>query len=257
MRELLESTCCKETGDPLQAARRGSQAQLRRRFYQRVDVEHSRGEFRVLLDGRPVSTPARRPLVAPTLALAQAVADEWEAQQELIDPGRMPLTRLANTILDGVAEASAAVADDAAKYLASDLVVYRAQAPEELVRRQSEAWDPVLAWARDSLGAHFVPTQGGIVFAPQSAHALAAARAAIPSDPWRLGAFHAVTTLTGSALIALALVNGALSVAHAWSAAHIDEDWNMELWGRDELALERRALRFAEMQAAALVLEAV
>jgi chaperone required for assembly of F1-ATPase len=114
----------------------------------------------------------------------------------------------------------------------------------------------VLAWARDSLGAHFVPTQGGIVFAPQSARALAAARAAIPSDPWRLGAFHAVTTLTGSALIALALVNGALSVAHAWSAAHIDEDWNMELWGRDELALERRALRFAEMQAAALVLEA-
>jgi chaperone required for assembly of F1-ATPase len=195
-------------------------------------------------------------LAAPTAALAQAIAAEWEAQRKLVDPAKMPLTRLANTIIDGVSDAPSVVADDAAKYLASDLVVYRAEAPEGLVVRQAQAWDPVLAWARESLGAAFVPAQGGIVFVPQPAHALAAARAAIPRDPWRLGAFHSITTLTGSALIALAMANGALSVARAWSAAHVDEDWNMEQWGRDELALERRASRFAEMQAAAQVLEA-
>jgi chaperone required for assembly of F1-ATPase len=255
MRELFESTFCNEPVDPAQAARRTLRPALRRRFYQRADVEHSQGEFHVVLDRRAVRTPARRMLATPTTVLARAIAEEWEAQREFIDPGKMPLTRLANTIIDGVADTPAAVAEDAAKYLASDLVIYRADAPEELVVRQSEAWDPVLGWARDSLGARFVPTKGGIVFAPQPAHALAAARAAIPSDPWRLGAFHSVTTLTGSALIALALAHGALSVARAWSAAHVDEDWNMELWGRDELALERRALRFAEMQAAAQVLE--
>jgi chaperone required for assembly of F1-ATPase len=256
MRELFESTFRNEPVDPMQAARRTLRAPSRRRFYQRAGVERSQGEVRIVLDGRPVRTPARRTLAAPTTALAQAIADEWEAQREIIDPGNMPLTRLVNTIIDGVADRPAAVAEDVAKYLASDLVIYRADSPEGLVVRQSEAWDPVLGWARDSLGACFVPTKGGIVFAPQPDHALAAARAAIPSDPWRLGGLHAITTLTGSALIALALAHGALSVARAWSAAHVDEDWNMELWGRDELALERRAVRFGEMQAAAQVLEA-
>jgi chaperone required for assembly of F1-ATPase len=256
MRELLEGTLSTDPVDPTQAAGRALRPSLRRRFYQCADVEHSRGEFRVVLDGRPARTPARRMLAAPRAGLAQALAAEWASQREFIDPGKMPLTRLANTIIDGVADSPSAVAEDAAKYLAYDLVVYRAEAPEGLVARQTQAWDPVLTWAHASLGAGFVPAKGAIVSAPQPAHALDAARAAIPRDPWRLGAFHAVTTLTGSALIALALAHGALSVARAWSAAHVDEDWNMELWGRDELALERRASRFAEMQAAARVLEA-
>ena len=199
-------------------------------------------------------TPARRALAAPARPLAEALAAEWEAQREVIDPANMPLTRLANTIIDGVADAPAAVAAEIEKYLASDLVLYRAEAPDGLVARQAAAWDPVLAWAREALGARFVPGQG-MVFTAQPAEALAAAAAAVPRDPWRLGALHALTTLTGSALIALALARGALSLDAAWTAAHVDEDWNMDFWGRDELALQRRAFRFAEMQAAALVLQ--
>jgi chaperone required for assembly of F1-ATPase len=181
------------------------------------------------------------------------LAAEWEAQRDVVDPAKMPLTRLANSIIDGVTDAAAAVAADAGKYLASDLLCYRAEAPERLVARQAGAWDPVLAWAHAALGARFVLAQG-MVFAAQPETALAAARAALPRDPWRLGAFHAVTTLTGSALLALALLHGRLTTEEAWQAAHVDEDWNMEFWGRDELALERRAARFAEMQAAATVL---
>jgi chaperone required for assembly of F1-ATPase len=253
MRDLFDGIFRDEPLDPTEVARRAMRPQLRRRFYERVEVEGGDGDYRITLDGRPVRTPGRRPLAAPTRALAQALAAEWEAQHDVIDPARMPLTRLANTIIDGVAATRAAVAADVERYLSCDLVFYRAGGPAGLVARQAEAWDPVLAWARETLGARFALAEG-IVFVTQSEQALAAARAAIPSDPWRLGALHSVTTLTGSALIALALARGALSLEEAWSAAHVDEDWNLELWGRDELALERRAARFAEMQAAATVL---
>ena len=168
----------------------------------------------------------------------------------------MPLTRLANTIIDGVADAASAVTAEVERYLGCDLVCYRAGGPAGLVTRQSKAWDPVIAWARETLGARFLLAEG-IVFVRQPAEALAAASAAIPRDPWRLGALNAITTLTGSALIALALAGGALSVDEAWTAAHVDEDWNMDFWGRDELALERRAFRLAEMGAAATVLQSV
>jgi chaperone required for assembly of F1-ATPase len=188
--------------------------------------------------------------------LAQALAAEWNAQRDVIDPAKMPLTRLANSIIDGVVEAPSAVAAEVERYLACDLVFYRAPGPAGLVTRQAKAWDPVLAWVRETLGADFVLAQG-IAFVAQPAQSLAAAGSAIPTDPWRLGAVHAVTTLTGSALLAIALARGGLSVDAAWTAAHVDEDWNMELWGRDQLALEHRAARFAEMQAAATVLEAV
>ena len=132
---------------------------------------------------------------------------------------------------------------------------YRAATPQKLRERQAKEWDPVLAWARDALGADFKLGEG-IVHVAQPEAALKAAAAAIPADPWRLGAVHVVTTLTGSALIALALLRGRLTAEAAWQAAHVDEDWNMEQWGRDELALERRAFRFAELQAAATILKA-
>jgi chaperone required for assembly of F1-ATPase len=229
---------------------------LRRRFYQQAKVEEVDGEFRVVLDGRLVKTPARRTLATPKRALAQALAAEWNAQRDVIDPAKMPLTRLVNTIVDGVVEAPSAVAAEVERYLACDLVFYRAPGPAGLVTRQAKAWDPVLAWVRETLGVDFVLAQG-IAFVAQPAQSLAAAGSAIPTDPWRLGAVHAVTTLTGSALLAIALARGGLSVDAAWAAAHVDEDWNMELWGRDQLALEQRAARFAEMQAAATVLEAI
>jgi chaperone required for assembly of F1-ATPase len=182
------------------------------------------------------------------------LAAEWQQQREVIDPVTMPLTRLANSIIDGVAAAPAAVAADVEKYLASDLVFYRAEAPEGLVARQAKAWDPVLSWAAASLGAHFVPARR-LLHVAQPPRALGAAAAAIPRHPWRLGALHAVTTLTGSALIALALADRALSLEGAWTAAHVDEDWNMQRWGQDELAVEQRQYRLGEMRAAGLVLE--
>jgi chaperone required for assembly of F1-ATPase len=177
----------------------------------------------------------------------------------------MPLTRLANTIIDGVADAPSSVADDVAKFFASDLICYRAERPAGLVARQSAAWDPVIAWARDELGAHFMLGHS-MTYVTQSQAALAAARAALPDfswqkprmpEIWRIGALHSITTLTGSALIALAVLRGRLDVEQAWAAAHVDEDWNMETWGRDSLALERRVFHLCEMQAAARVLDAL
>jgi len=259
MRDIFEDLFRNEPLDPTEAARRAVRPQRRRRFYDRVDVTKGEGGFGLALDGRPVKTPARRALAAPSRALAEALADEWRAQGEYIDPSAMPLTRLANSIIDGVTDAAGPVAAEAERYLSSDLTFYRAASPEGLVARQAAAWDPLIGWARDALGARFVLGEG-VTFVTQPEEALAAARAAIPRDAtdvkqiWRLGALHVITTLTGSALIALAVLNRRLSIEEAWAAAHVDEDWNMELWGRDDLALERRAFRFAEMQAAGKVL---
>jgi chaperone required for assembly of F1-ATPase len=234
------------------AARRGARPALRKRFYDKATAEgHA-----VRLDGKPVRTPAGSVLAAPSAALGEALAAEWDAQPDTIDPAKMPLTRLANAIIDGVAERPAPVAAEVEKYLASDLVCYRASSPRGLSERQARHWNPILDWAREALNADFALGEG-VVHVAQPEATLAAARAAVPSDPWRLGAVHAATTLTGSALVALALANGRLTVDEAWQAAHVDEDWNMEQWGRDKAALERRAFRFAEMQAAAKVLEAL
>jgi chaperone required for assembly of F1-ATPase len=254
MRDIFEEIFVHPPIDPVEAVRRSARSQLRRRFYKSAHVDPSDGSFAIRLDGRAVRTPGRRVLEAPTRALADALAAEWNAQEELIDPLNMPLTRLANSIIDGVVDAPAAVAAETEKYFASDLVVYRAPGPPGLVARQAQAWDPLVDWARETLGAGFVPAEG-INFVAQPAAALAAAGAAIPRDPWRLGALNAITTLTGSALIALAVAAGRLTAEEAWTAAHVDEDWNMDFWGRDELALERRAFHFAEMNAAAMVLD--
>jgi chaperone required for assembly of F1-ATPase len=250
MRDLFEID---EPLDPMTSARRGARPTLRQRFYSKAGVELEDGAFKIVLDDKPVRTPARRFLSAPTEPLAQAIAAEWEAQSDVIDPARMPLTRLANSIIDGVAGATGPVIAEIEQYLGTDLLFYRATTPEQLRDRQAQLWDSILAWARDALGADFKIGEG-IVHVAQSQEALNAAAAAIPTDPWRLGAAHVVTTLTGSALIALAMLHGALSAGAAWQAAHVDEDWNMEKWGRDEMALERRDFRFAEFEAAAKVL---
>ena len=240
----------------MEAARRGARPALPKRFYDKAEVAVAPEGHAVRLDGKPVRTPAGRVLAAPTLALGEAIAAEWNAQADTIDPAQMPLTRLANAIIDGVADHPAPVAAEIEKYLGSDLVCYRASSPHGLAERQARLWDPILDWAREKLDATFALGEG-VVFVTQPDTALTAALGAIPTDPWRLGAVHAVTTLTGSALLALALARGRLTADEAWQAAHVDEDWNMEQWGRDELALERRAFRFAELQAAATVLQSL
>jgi chaperone required for assembly of F1-ATPase len=253
MRDLFENASPESATE---AARRAARPSLRRRSYDRAKAAAAGEGYVIQLDGKPVRTPAGRVLAAPTLALAQAIAAEWDAQIDVIDPATMPLTRLANAIVDGVRDRPGPVAAEVQKYLASDLLCYRATSPNGLAERQSRQWDPILQWVNDALGARFAVGEG-VVHVAQPKDALAAARAGIPEDPWRLGAVHAVTTLTGSALIALALLRAQLTADEAWQAAHVDEDWNIEQWGRDELALERRAFRRAEFDAAAQALQSL
>jgi len=252
---MTDTTNGGATDNPIEAARRGVRPTLRRRFYAQVGVAEETGGYALRLDGKLVHTPARRILRAPTRSLAETIAAEWQAQADVINPAAMPMTRLANSIIDGVSERPQPVAAEIAKYVGSDLLFYRAASPAGLVERQRRHWDPVVAWAAQALGAHFALAEG-IVHIAQPQQALAAVRAAIPDDPWPLGALHAATTLMGSALLALALACGKLSADEAWQAAHVDEDWNMEEWGRDAMALERRAFGLAELKAAAMVLGA-
>ena len=165
------------------------------------------GGFAITLDGKPVRTPSGRALTAPTREIADAIAAEWDAQPEFIDPLTMPMTRFANSVVDAVVERVEAVTDDVAKYLGSDLLFYRAGHPQALVAREAALWDPIVFWAAEALGAHFILAEG-IVHVRQPEPAIAAARAALPGDPWSIAAVHVVTTLTGSALLALALLRG-------------------------------------------------
>jgi len=256
MRELFEEGAGPSALDPTEAARRSSRAPVRNRFYAAVGVASLPEGFAVELDTRTVHTPARRALVAPRAAIAEAIGAEWEAQAKVIDPLSMPLTRLANSIVDGVVERASEVADDIVNYLGSDALFYRAEHPEALVARQAAQWDPLVFWAAEQLGAHFILVEG-IVHVRQPDQAIATARAALPDDPWRLGALHAVTTLTGSALLALALLRGRLEAEAVWTAAHVDEDWNAEQWGIDEEVANRRAARRRDFDAAALMLAAL
>ena len=250
MRDIFDDIFKNEPLDPVESARRSVRVNLRKRFYKEASAGDDNA---VTLDGKPVMTPKRRPLKAPSVKIAQAMAGEWEAQRDTIDPGAMPLTRLANAIIDGVADAPDAVRDEIVKYLGSDLIFYRADSPEGLVAKQAQHWDPLLTFSRDTYGARFVLAQG-IVHQAQPPEAIAAAAVSIPTDPWKLGALAAITTITGSALIALALAGGATDADTAWAAANVDEDWNMATWGEDAEVLTRRAARRAEFDAAVLVL---
>jgi chaperone required for assembly of F1-ATPase len=210
--------------------------------------------FRILLDGKLARTPAKAELALPTRPLAEAIAAEWAAQGDHIDAATMPLTRLVNTAIDGVTPRLAQVRADIAAFASSDLVCYRAEGPEPLVEAQCQKWDPVLAWARDALGARFAVATGLMPVA-QPEGAIAAVAAALEDlDPFRLAALHVMTTLTGSALLALAHARGALTVEAAWAAAHVDEDFQISQWGEDAEAAARRARRWAEMQAASRLL---
>ena len=213
------------------------------------------GGFAVTLDGKPIRTPSGRRVVAPTSEIADAVAAEWNAQGETIDPLTMPLTRFANSVAE-VGDRVEAVADDIAKYLGSDLLFYRAGHPEALVAKEAAHWDPILFWAANELGAHFMLAEG-IVHVAQPDSAIKAARGAFPEDPWSIAALHVVTTLTGSALLALALAHSVRDADQVWAAAHVDEDWNIEKWGLDEEVAARRAARLVDFKAATSILKAL
>lgn len=223
-----------------------------RRFWTEVAVTPERG---IALDGRPVRTPGKALVQLPTDALAEAVADEWRGVGETLDPRAMPLTGLANAAIDRVAPDRHAFAAGLARYAESDLLCYRAERPEPLVERQAEAWDPVIAWVQGRYDVH-VEVTAGIIHRPQpplTLQRLADATAAL--DAWALAACSPIVTITGSLLLCLALVERALSPDQAWAAAHIDEDWQAEMWGEDALATQARQHRRAEFDAAVRFLE--
>ncbi len=227
---------------------------LPKRFYrQAAAAEHGTG-WQIMLDGRPLRTPGSAPLVVPGEALARAIAAEWNAQGERIDPATMPLTRLVNSAIDGVAGREGAVRDDIVAYAASDLLCYRAEGPEGLVAAQRTHWDPTLDWASRALGCRF-ETAVGIVHRPQPDASLDAVRRRLEgADAIALTALHVITTLTGSALLALAHAAGELSADAVWAAAHVDEDWQISKWGEDAEAMERRGRRRGELDAAVRLL---
>jgi chaperone required for assembly of F1-ATPase len=238
--------------DPMRAAQANMRPAPVRRFYKAVEVGEADGGHLLLLDGRRARTPGRNAVAARSRALMLAVAAEWERQGGIVDPTDMPLTRLLNSAIDGVAHTMAETRADILGYAGSDLLCYRAQEPETLAARQAQAFDPVLRWAAESLGARFNVT-AAVMHVAQPPEALAAVGATLDAytDPAALAALSVMTTLSGSALLALAVAVGFLPAEAAWRAAHVDEDFQAEKWGADAEAAARRQARWRDFQAAA------
>ncbi len=214
-----------------------------KRFWTDVAIDADRV---VTLDGKPVRTPGRRPLALPTDALAEAVAEEWRAVGETIDPRTMPLTGLANAATDPIANDPAQFAARLAAYGESDLLCYRAEGPPLLVERQAAAWDPLLAWARARYDVTFAVTAGVMHVAQPDATIARLHEAVAAYDDFRLAGLSPVVTLTGSLVIGLALIEGEIDADAAWAAAGIDEDWSVEMWGEDWQATQLRELKRKE-----------
>lgn len=225
-----------------------------KRFYREVKIACEEGGFTILLDERPVKTPAKRHFLVPTQVFSEFIAQEFESQKHVIDPATMPMTRLVNTVIDGIADDMQVVFEDLLRFVACDMIFYRAQTPRGLVQKQSEQWDPLLDWAEEKLGARFYLTEG-LMHVEQSPEALQAVSHYLRrvESPYMLAALHTMTTLTGSALIALAVAAGQIDADHAWSIAHLDEDWMMEQWGTDKEAMVCRAHKKVEFNAAATI----
>ncbi|MCZ2204356.1 ATP12 family chaperone protein [Bartonella sp. A05] len=233
-----------------------SRQPLPKRFYEKVNVTCEEEGFSILLDGSPVKTPARRPLLMPTEALATLVAQEFTIQEEIIDPGKMPITRFINTVIDGIADNMQVIFEDLLRFVACDMILYRAQTPQELVKRQCEQWDFLLDWAEEKFGICFNVAEG-VIHVEQPWEVIQAVSHYLRQveSPYVLAALHTLTTLTGSALIAFAIAEKRIDVDNAWAIAHLDEDWMMEQWGIDEETITRRAYKKTEFNAAATIIK--
>lgn len=220
-----------------------------RRFWTAADPVEIAGGFGVALDGRPVRTPARQALAVPSHALAEAIAGEWCAQGDVIDPNAMPLTRIANSAIDTVTPQRAEIAGIVAAYGESDLLCYRAEGPPDLVARQAAGWNPLLDWAADRFGARLI-VGAGVMFIPQPEPAVRALSAHVHAlDGFDLAPLHDLVALSGSLVIGLAVLAGLRPFGDLWALSRIDESYQAETWGHDEDAAEIAALRaqaFAE-----------
>jgi len=207
-----------------------------KRFWTDACVVDCAPGFGIELDGRPVRTPGKSLLVVPTRALAQAITAEWDAQTGKVDPETMPLTRTANSAMEKVAPQKSEVAILLAAYGDTDLTCYRAEAPEELVRRQIEAWDPLLDWAAETYHARLIPVQGVIHRAQTETALCNLTKPLMEMSEFELAGFHDLVSLTGSLIIALATIQGLHSAETLWSTSRIDEDWQAQQWGADDEA---------------------
>ncbi len=221
-----------------------------KRFYREAGVGDAAGGHAIELDGRPVKTPARRPLVLPTAAAAEAVAAEWAAQGDAVEPTTMPLTRLATTAIDRVADNRERVIGEIAAYAGADLLCHRATEPPELAARQAEGWQPLLDWLAERHGARLAVTEG-ITAAEQPEAAVDTLKQAVDGyGDVTLAALHTVTAACGSLVIALALADGRIDAAGAWRLSRIDEDFQAERWGEDAETAERAESLRADIEAA-------
>lgn len=227
-----------------------------KRFWKSAEAVESGDCWTIELDGRPLRTPARETLAVPTGALARAIAAEWEATEDTVDPRAMPLTGLANAAIDRVAADPGAFAAGIARYAEADLACYRADFPRELVQRQAESWDALLGWARRRFDVDFATTCGVIHVDQPPATVARLSHAVASLDPFRLAGLSPLVTTGGSLIAALAVLEGALTPDEAWAAVTVDDKWQMEQWGADaeaETALENRrhdffaAARFLEL----------
>jgi chaperone required for assembly of F1-ATPase len=225
-----------------------------KRFYKEALARPGEGGHQILLDERPVKTPARRPLAVPSERLGQAIAEEWRAQGQEIDARSMPLTGLANAAIDRVAPDKEAFAQSLARYGESDLLCYRAEAPSGLVARQSELWDPLLGWARRRFDIDF-EIVSGIMHRPQPRHTIEQLSQAVAArSAFELAALSPLVTIGGSLVLALALVEGEIDLETAWNAATLDEQWQLEQWGSDAEAEKALDSRRRDFEAAHLFL---
>lgn len=225
-----------------------------RRFWTSAAVEPVNGGWQVTLDGKPIRTPGKLPLVVPTQALAQAIAAEWDAQTDIIDPNTMPLTRAANSAVEKVAPQFDAVADMLADYGGTDLLCYRAEHPAGLADRQAAEWDPLIDWAATRLRAPLRITQG-VIPVPQDAAALARLRERLAGlTPWQLTALHDLVTLPGSLVLGLAVLDGRLDADTAHRLSRLDEDYQADQWGHDDEAEAAAAARLEALRSAARLL---
>lgn len=216
-----------------------------KRFWKGVVVDSEDAGFVIRLDDRPVKTPAKRPLVVPTEAIATQIAAEWDAQFELVDPATMPWTRSANVAIDKVSVQAAEVKEHLAGYADTDLLLYRAEGPEGLVARQQQAWGPLLDWIADQFGVR-LKLATGVIPVPQDETALSRlTRAMDAMSDFQLTGFHDMVTLTGSFSLALASAEGQFLVDQLWDLSRIDEDWQVEQWGEDEEAKTHANLKKA------------
>lgn len=207
-----------------------------KRFWKSTTVVEVEGGFSVLLDDRNVRTPAKAQLIVPSQAMAHSIAAEWDAQEDKIDPMTMPFTRGANAAIDKVAVQHAEVADMIAAYGESDLLCYRAEGPQELIARQAAIWDPVLEWAAREFDAKLTITSG-IMPTTQPANSIANLQAQVTHQtPFELTALHDLVSISGSLVLGLAAQQKAWPIAQLWDMSRLDEEWQIEQWGRDETA---------------------